>query len=69
MKKPIIPPGHSHPALRRVLAALDAIEAVDTSRLTVAEHAALIVETESLQLTLQRVQSRLVPRPRSDAVS
>jgi len=73
MKKPIIPPpppGHAHPALRRVLAALEAIDRVDTSRLSVAEHAALIVEAEALQLTLQRVQARLVPRQRSgNAVS
>jgi hypothetical protein len=53
-------PGMSHPALRRVSAAIDELIAIDTSQLTVIEHAELIVRTAALQASLRRAELRVI---------
>lgn len=50
----------SHPALRRVSAAIDELTAIDTSQLTIVEHAELIVRTAALQALLRRAQLRVI---------
>lgn len=50
----------SHPALRRVSAAIDELTAIDTTELTVVEHAELIVRTASLQTSLRRAELRVI---------
>jgi hypothetical protein len=50
----------SHPALRRVAAAIDELTAIDASQLSVVEHAELIVRTAGLRASLRRAELRVI---------